>query len=71
MAVSILEKFADHNRAETSDGSIRLEHGIGTVNAKTSDGSIRAQITAQPERDCSQHTSDGSITVTLISNIDS
>ena len=55
--------------AETADGSIRLEQGFGTVNAKTSDGSIRAQITAQPEQDCSLHTSDGSIVVTLISNI--
>lgn len=56
-------------QAQTSSGSIRLSSVGGTVNARTSSGSIRASLTGQPQEACSLHTSAGSITVTLLSDI--
>ncbi len=54
---------------KTSAGSIELESVGGDVNAKTSAGSIRATMTAQPQNECSLHTSAGGITVTLIRDV--
>jgi len=49
--------------ASTSGGSINVQEVMGTIDAKTSGGSVSANISAQPDADCTLSTSGGSVNV--------